>query len=272
MEDEGSRMNMEDPEKRNAESAGRVPDEELQRCCHALDAAKSELDAFLYAVSHDFGAPLRAIQWFSRILLEQYSDNLDAKGQDYLARMQAASQKISQMVDDLLQVSRLTKAEMKMEDVDLSGIARGIADRLLKSAPERSVKFIVAENIHAYCDRPLLTLGLQNLLGNAWKFTGKKEGAVIEFGEFGQSGGGQHGSGRVYFVRDNGIGFDMTYAANRLFRPFQKLHDTLEYPGSGIGLATVNRIIRRSGGKIWAESEKGKGTTIYFILNGDERR
>lgn len=263
MEDEGSRMSMADSEQKPAESASRVPDEELQRCCHDLDAAKNELDAFLYAVSHDFGAPLRAIQWFSRILLEQYSDNLDAKGQDYLARMQAASQKINQMVDDLLQVSRLSKAGMKMEDVDLSEIARGIADRLLKSAPERSVKFIVAESIRAYGDKPLLTLVLQNLLGNAWKFTGKQEGAVIEFG---QSGGRQHGSERVYFVRDNGIGFDMTYAVNRLFKPFQKLHGSLEYPGSGIGLATVNRIIRRFGGKIWAESEKGKGTTIYFIL------
>lgn len=260
MEDEGSRMSMADPEPRHAESAGRGPDAELQRCRLDLDAARSELDAFLYAVSHDLGAPLRAIQWFSRILLEQYSSNLDEKGLHYLTRMQAASEKIDQIVGEMLHMSRLSKAEMKVEDVDLSGIARGIADRLGKSAPERGVKFIVAESIRACGDKPLLTLVLHNLLDNAWKFTGKKEGAVIEFGV------GQYGGEPVYFVRDNGIGFDMTHAATRLFRPFQKLHDTLLYPGSGIGLATVNRIIRRSGGKIWAESEKGKGTTIYFIL------
>lgn len=260
MKDEGSRIGIEDPKQRHAEREIRGPDEELKRCRQDLAAAKSELDAFLYAVSHDLGAPLRAIQWFSRTLLEQYSDNLDEKGQHYLARMQAGSQKIDQIVSDMLHMSRLSKAEMKIEDVDLSGIAHGIADRLGKSAPERGVKFIVADSIRAYGDEPLLTLVLQNLFDNAWKFTGKKEGAVIEFGVE------QHGSERVYFVRDNGIGFDMTRAANRLFKPFQKLHDKSEYPGSGIGLATVNRIIRRSGGKIWAESEKEKGTTVFFIL------
>lgn len=257
-------MSMEDSEQRDAESADRGPDAELKRCSLDLDAARSELDAFLYSVSHDLGAPLRAIQWFSRILLEQYSDSLDEKGLHYLTRMQAASEKIDQIIGDMLHISRLSKAELKVEDVDLSGIARGIADRLGRSAPERGVQFIIAESIRARGDKPLLTLVLQHLLDNAWKFTGKKEGAIIEFGEF---GAGRHGSDeRVYFIRDNGIGFDMTHAAARLFRPFQQLHDTLLYPGSGIGLATANRIIRRSGGKIWAESEKEKGTTIYFIL------
>jgi signal transduction histidine kinase len=259
MKEKGSRMSIEDPLQSHAESEIRRSDEVLKRCSRDLDAARNELDTFLYAVSHDLGAPLRAIQGFSRLLLEQYSASLDEKGQDYLVRIQAASRKIDQMVGDLLHMSRLAK-EMKIEDVALSRIARGIADRLEKSAPERGVKFIVAEDIRAAGDEHLLTLVLKNLLDNAWKFTGKTEGAMIEFGV------GQDGGEPVYFIRDNGIGFAMTHAANRLFKPFQKLHDKLLYPGSGIGLATVNRVIRRSGGEIWAESEKGKGTTIFFTL------
>lgn len=255
----GSRENVEDQDQRCAESEIQGPDEELERCCRDLEAAKSELDALLYAVSHDLGAPLRAIQGFSRILLEKYSGNLDEKGKDYLGRMEAASRKIDRIVGGLLHMSRLSKAAIKIEAVDLSGIARSIAARLGRSAPERDVKFILAEGIRVYGDVSLLSVVIENLLGNAWKFTGKKEGTVIEFGSM------QHGGERVYFVRDNGIGFDMTQA-DRLFKPFQKLHNELKYPGSGIGLAAVSRIIRRSGGKIWAESEKEKGTTISFTL------
>jgi signal transduction histidine kinase len=239
---------------------GQQPDEELRYCLQDLEAAKHELEVFLYAVSHDLRAPLRAIQGFSQILLKKsYSDMLDAKSKDYLARMGAASRRIDQMVIDLLQLSHLAKAGMELEDLDLSGIARRITDCLGKSAPERQVKFMLAEDIRAYGDKHLLTIVLENLLGNAWKFTEKKEGAIIEFGVT------AHGNERAYFVRDNGIGFDMT-RADRLFQPFQKFHNEREFPGSGIGLATVYRIIRRFGGKTWAESEAGKGTAIYFTL------
>lgn len=259
MTDEGNRLGLEIQEERQAESERCGPDDELQRCCDDLEAARGELDALLYAVSHDLGAPLRAVQGFSRLLFEKYSDDLDEKGRDYLARVQAAAQKINQMIADLLQMSRQSRAGMKIAEVDLSGIAGSIADRLGRSAPERGVKFIVAENIRARGDLPLLTLVLKNLFGNVWKFTGGRQGAVIEFGAL------QHDGEQIYFVRDNGIGFDMAFV-DRLFKPFQKLHDELKYPGSGIGLATANRIIRRSAGKIWAESEKNQGTTIYFTL------
>ena len=260
MKAEGHRKSTEDLTRSTQGPAAGSDNESKQSCCHELDELKSELDAFLYAVSHDLGAPIRAIQGFSLILLDQYSDKLDEKGKDYLNRMQAAGRKIDQMVNDLLHISRLATASLKVEEVDLSGIARTIADRLGTSAPERSAKFILAENIRALGDEALFTVVLENLLSNAWKFTKKREHAVIEFGAL------QDGEERIYFVRDNGIGFSMTRAVNRLFKPFQKLHNELEYPGSGIGLATVNRIVRRSGGKIRAASKEGEGTTISFTL------
>lgn len=235
------------------------PDEELRGCLQDLEATKNELEAFLYSISHDLGAPLRAIQGFGRILLKKYSDILDETGKDYLVRMEAASRKIEGMVGELLQISRLSRAGMEIEDLDLSRIARRITDHLGKSDPERRVKFILAENVRAYGDEHLLTVVLEKLLGNAWKFTGKKKDAIIEFGVL------PHGDERIYFVRDNGIGFDMNHA-DRLFQPFQRLHDEREFPGSGVGLATVSRIIRRFGGKTWAESEAGKGAAIYFTL------
>lgn len=261
MREEESSISTENSGEPPAESAIRGSDEAPKNpCCRDRDALKSELDNFLYAVSHDLGAPLRAIQGFSLILLDQYSDRLDEKGQDYLRRLQAASRKIDQMVNDLLQISRLAKASIKYEEVDLSGIARTIADRFGNSAPERDVKFLLAENIRAFGDRALLTLVLENLLDNAWKFTRTKASAVIEFGAM------RDGNERIYFIRDNGIGFRMAHAVNRLFKPFQKLHNALEYPGSGIGLAKTNRIIRRCGGRIWFDSEEKIGTTIFFTL------
>lgn len=233
--------------------------EPSNRCRRDLDAVKSELDAFLYSVSHDLGAPLRAIQGFSLILLEKYSEALDDKGKDYLLRMQAASRKIDQMVNDLLQISRIAKAPLEITEVNLSEIAQGIADRLRKSAPDRRVDFILAENIYASGDQALLTLTLASLLDNAWKFTRKREQAIIEFGVLQEHE-------RVYFVRDNGIGFPMARAAHRLFKPFQQLNKPLEYPGNGIGLAKVNRIIRRLGGNIWFESKEEEGATFFFTL------
>lgn len=244
-----------DPDE-SGESGIRGPAED---CCNELDEVRGELDAFLYAVSHDLGAPLRAIQGFSRLLAEQYAEQLDAKGQDYLARMQAASRKIDQMIDDLLQISRLSRGSIKIRNIDLSGIVREIIEELRQSAPERDVQFIVEGDTRAVGDKHLIAVVLENLLGNAWKFTRKKDGAVIEFGV------AQDGREPVYFVRDNGIGLPPTQI-HRLFKPFQKLHNDLEYPGSGIGLTKVSRLIRRFGGKIRAESEEGKGTTIFFTL------
>jgi light-regulated signal transduction histidine kinase (bacteriophytochrome) len=259
MKDEGDRMSLEIREERQAESERRGPDQELRRCRHDLEAARGELDALLYAVSHDLGAPLRAVQGFSRILFEKYSDNLDDKGQDYLVRVQAAAQKLNQMVADLLQISRHSRAGMKIADVDLSGIAGSIADRLGRSAPERGVKFIVAENIRAHGDLPLLTLVLKNLLGNAWKFTANKEEAIVEFG-FALIDGTE-----TFFVRDNGAGFDMAFSS-RLFGAFQRLHQEREFPGAGIGLSMAQRIVNRHGGRIWAEGKVGEGATFYFTL------
>lgn len=262
MREEEQRISTDTSEQRPPEEKKKIrgADEQKNPCCRDLDAQKSELDAFLYSVSHDLGAPLRAIQGFSLILLDQYSDKLDAKGKDYLLRMQAASRKIDHMVNDLLQISRLANAPMKIEEVDLSTIARGIVDRLGKTAPERSVTFILAEDIRVVGDKALLTHALENLLDNAWKFTRTTDNAVIEFGAR------QDDGERIYFIRDNGIGFSMVHAANRLFKPFQKLHNAHEYPGSGTGLAKVNRIIRRCGGKIWFESKEEKGTTLFFTL------
>jgi light-regulated signal transduction histidine kinase (bacteriophytochrome) len=259
MKDAGNRSSFLSPEERRAESERCGPDQELQSCRHDLEAARAELDALLYAVSHDLGAPLRAVQGFSRILFERYSGNLDEKGRDYLARVQAAARKLDQMIADLLHMSRHSRVEMKIEEVDLSGIAGSIADRLGGSAPERGVKFIVAENIRAHGDPPLLTLVLKNLLGNAWKFTHKTEHAVIEFGVL-----TDHNES-VYFVRDNGAGFDMAYGG-KLFNPFQRVHKAEDFPGTGIGLATVKRIVERHGGRIWIEGWIGKGATVYFTI------
>jgi light-regulated signal transduction histidine kinase (bacteriophytochrome) len=262
LQDEDSRTSHEEKEQRHSQGANLGLPEELLRCRRELDAARSELDAFLHAVSHDLGAPLRAIQGFSRLIVEQYAEKLDEKGQDHLVRIQAAALKIDRMIDELLRMSRLAKVETVIKDVDLSGIARRIADHLGESAPSRDVRFIVADGVHTPGDEQLMTIVLQHLLDNAWKFTGKNDHGVIEFGS------GQVGGEQVYFVKDNGIGFDMSYAAGRLFRPFQQLADVREFPGSGsgMGLATVTRIIRRTGGRVWAESEKEKGTTIFFTI------
>lgn len=259
MKDAGNRLNPGSPEESRADGERCGPDEELRRCRHDLEAARGELDALLYAVSHDLGAPLRSVQGFSRILSEKYSGNLDEKGRDYLARVQAAAQKLNQMIDALLQMSRQSRVEMNITEVDLSGIAGSIVDRLGRSAPERAVKFIVAENIHAHGDLRLITLALTNLLGNAWKFTANKEEAIIEFGSELIDGN------QTFIVRDNGAGFDMALSS-RLFGAFQRLHQEREFPGTGVGLSLVQRVVHRHGGRIWAEGKVGEGATFYFTL------
>jgi signal transduction histidine kinase len=224
-----------------------------------LEQSNKELEAFAYSVSHDLRAPLRSIDGFSQVLLEDYNDKLDASGKNYLQRVRAAAQRMGELIDDLLVLSRVTRYEMKHEKVDLSALAREVTDELQKAQPERKVTSIIAGSLTANGDTNLLRIATTNLLDNAWKFTGKHPDARIEFGAIQKDGE------TVYFVRDDGVGFDMKYA-DKLFTPFQRLHTASEFPGTGIGLAIVQRIVHRHGGKIWVESKIEKGTTVYFTL------
>ena len=224
-----------------------------------LAAVNKELEAFAYSVSHDLRAPLRSIGGFSQALLEDYESDLDAIGQDYLRRVVAASQHMGQLIDDLLQLSRLTRREMRREQVDLSALARSVAARLREAEPHRHVEFVIAERVFARGDERLLTVVLENLLGNAWKFTSRRPEARIEFGVT------RHDGQTAYYVRDDGAGFDMTYAG-RLFRPFQRLHSEGDFEGTGIGLTTVQRVVHRHGGRVWASGKPDQGATFYFTL------
>ena len=224
-----------------------------------LLSANQELEAFSYSVSHDLRAPLRGIDGFSLALLEDYADKLDEDGKDYLHRVRAATQRMGILIDDLLNLSRVTRSEMRRENTDLGAIARSVALELQKTQPERRAEFRIEEGLQAFVDSHLIKIVLENLLGNAWKFTSKRESACIEFGRAPGDGG------FTYYVRDDGAGFDPTYA-DRLFGAFQRLHDKNEFPGTGVGLATVQRIIHRHGGRIWAESAVERGATFYFTL------
>lgn len=225
-----------------------------------LEAANKELEAFAYSVSHDLRAPLRSIDGFSQVVLEEYAPRLDEQGKDYLQRVRAGSQRMAQLIDDLLQLSRVTRSEMHREKVDLTAVAWSITQELQRAHPERKVEFVVAPEVVAEGDPRLLRVVLENFLNNAWKFTGQHPIARIEFGVMDGE------DGKVYFVRDDGVGFDMAYA-DKLFGAFQRLHGSTEFSGTGIGLATVQRIIHRHGGRVWAEGEVGKGATFYFTLS-----
>ena len=224
-----------------------------------LETANKELEAFSYSVSHDLRAPLRSIDGFSQALLEDYSDKLDALGQNYLERVRLATQRMAQLIDDLLHLSRVTRSEMRRETVDLSAIAQMIVTELQTTQPERQVEFVIAPGLLGDGDVRLLRIVLENLLGNAWKFTAKHPGARIEFGQ------SSHSGTHTYFVRDDGTGFDMTYV-DKLFGAFQRLHALDQFEGTGIGLATVQRIIHRHGGRVWAEGAVAQGATFYFTL------
>jgi PAS domain S-box-containing protein len=225
-----------------------------------LLAANKELEAFSYSVSHDLRAPLRHINGFSQALLEDYADKLDEEGKGYLREVRAASREMAQLIDDVLQLARVTRSEMHSEVVNLSETARLVVAELHKGDAERAVAVTVEEGIVARGDKRLLRIMLSNLLGNAWKFTLKREQAEIAFGRE------QEVSGEtIYFVRDNGAGFDMAYAG-KLFGAFQRLHTASEFEGTGIGLATVQRIVNRHGGRVWAEGAIGLGATFYFTL------
>jgi signal transduction histidine kinase len=224
-----------------------------------LEHKNRELESFSYAVSHDLRAPLRRIDSFSRALLESQGERLDEQGRRYLERVREASQHMSQLIDDVLYLSRVTQADLRDQEVDLSGLVTLILSRLQESEPARLVETKVRPGVVVTGDGQLLRIVLENLLENAWKFTGKKREARIEFGVTQASGE------PTYFVRDNGAGFDMTYA-DRLFGPFQRLHPQEEFAGSGIGLATVQRIIHRHGGQVSAEGLVGQGATFQFTL------
>lgn len=224
-----------------------------------LEATNRELEAFAYSVSHDLRAPLRAIDGFSQVLMEDYAGKLDAEGADHLRRVRAATQRMGELIDGLLGLSRLTRQEIRSESVDLSALARSVAQSLIEAEPTRQVDLVIAEGARVQGDRHLLEVALQNLLSNAWKFTRKQPLARVEFGTHEENGK------TVFFVGDNGAGFDMAYAG-KLFGAFQRLHSQGEFQGHGIGLATVQRIIRRHGGRIWAEGEVGKGAKFSFSL------
>ncbi|HEX5055034.1 MAG TPA: PAS domain S-box protein [Gammaproteobacteria bacterium] len=225
-----------------------------------LEAANQELESFSYSVSHDLRAPLRSMDGFSAALLKSYGEKLDERARDYLWRIRGSSQRMAQLIDDLLNLSRLGRQQMRKEPVDLTALAGMVADELRRAEPKRSVEFTAQPGLEGYGDPNLLKIVLENLLGNAWKYTGRRERARIEFG------GSIQKNRTVYFVRDNGAGFDMAFA-DRLFAAFQRLHSPNEFPGTGIGLATVKRIIQRHGGDIWGQSEPEAGATFFFTLD-----
>lgn len=235
-------------------------EELVEERTNELTAVNKELEAFSYSVSHDLRAPLRSIDGFSQAMLEDYAVTLDDTGHDYLRRIRAAAQKMGQLIDAMLDLSRVTRRELQKETVDLSAIAQDALKELQNSEPEREVACTIQPGVPAKGDRQLLRIVMANLLGNAWKYTSKHSQAQIEFGSKVENGE------TIYFVRDNGAGFDMAYA-DKLFGAFQRMHRDDEYPGSGVGLATVSRIINKHGGRIWAESAPGKGATFYFTLD-----
>ena len=224
-----------------------------------LEMSNKELQSFSYSVSHDLRTPLRAIEGFSSALLRSHASQLDARGQDYLQRVRAATQRMSLLIDDLLSLARTTRAEMKRREVDLSELAQRSARELQEAHPERQVQFVIQPELTADVDPQLIRVVLDNLLGNAAKFSGKKPDARVEFGRT------LHNGSDTFFVRDNGVGFDMNYAG-KLFGVFQRLHSSAEFEGTGIGLANVHRVIVRHGGTIWADSEPGRGATFFFTL------
>ena len=233
-------------------------EQRVQQRTAQLEGTNKELEAFSYSVSHDLRAPLRTIRGFSEVLLEQYRPQLDARGQDYLRRTCEAGVQMDKLIEDLLKLSRVGRSEMQNAEINLSTIAQQIAADLAKTEPGRTVEFAIAPGVTAVGDERLLRLVIDNLLRNAWKFTRKQTEARIEFSR-------ENGDNSAYFVRDNGVGFDMAYAA-KLFGVFQRLHSSAEFTGSGVGLAIVQRIVNRHGGKVWADAKVNAGATFYFTL------
>ncbi|MBD3315377.1 MAG: PAS domain S-box protein, partial [Chitinivibrionales bacterium] len=234
-------------------------EEALRRRTEELAAANKELESFSYSVSHDLRAPLRTATGFSDFLLEDYGDVLDEEGKELVKRIKDSTAKMNALIDDLLSLSRISRQEIEYQEVDLSNMARAFIEELKRTNPERKVKIDIQEHLVVQGDPRLLDLALSNLLRNAWKYSGKTENPSIEFGAF------ERGEATAYYVRDNGAGFEPSQA-EKLFAPFQRLHPESDFPGTGVGLAIVDRVIRRHGGRVWAEGQPGKGACFYFIL------
>lgn len=234
-------------------------EEALRHAKAVAEAASKELEAFSYSVAHDLRAPLRSIDGFSQALLEDCADRLDADGQRYLTHVRESAQQMGELIDDLLSLSRVTRAELRRERVDVTALVRSVLESLRESQPDREVDLVVQDGLVAQADPRLLDVAFTNLLGNAWKFTSKRTSARIEFAAKADV------YPPVYFVRDNGAGFDAKYA-DKLFGVFQRLHAAHEFEGTGIGLATVRRIVTRHGGQVWAEGQVDRGATFYFTL------
>ncbi len=238
-------------------------EERVEARTEQLNASNKELEAFSYSISHDLRSPLRTIDGFSQVLLEDYHESLNKQGQDYLSRMRAGVQRMAQQIDNILKLSRVSRGEMKNEELDLTDLANKVVAELKIMEPERVVDVNIQSGLKDIGDPRLLQAVLDNLIGNAWKYTSKKKKASIEFGL-------KEANGKsVYFISDNGAGFDMAHS-DKLFGTFQRLHTESEFPGTGIGLATVQRIIRRHGGNVWAESEVEKGASFFFTLQDEK--
>jgi signal transduction histidine kinase len=239
-------------------SAAKLARETSRRFAQNLEEANRELESFSYSVSHDLRAPLRAIDGFSQILADECQEKLDEKERGYLGRIRAGCIRMNGLIDDMLALSRVTRREMRKRSIDLSGLARSVVEEMRQAHPDRSIEVVIEDGVVAPGDVALLRIVLENLLGNAWKFTSKQPRPRIEFGV-------QPGGQPVYFIRDNGAGFDMRYK-EKLFGVFQRLHHAAEFEGTGIGLATVRRVVNRHGGRVWAEGDIGRGATFYFSL------
>jgi len=246
-------------ERREAERHIRELNASLEQRTLELEAINRELEAFSYSVSHDLRAPLRGVDGFSQALMEDYGDQLDATARDYLRRIRAGTQRMGRLIDDLLHLSRISRTELVPERVDMSALAESVAAELQGRDPARQLDLVIQPGLCAQGDSHLLQVVLENLLGNAWKFTAGKAPARIEFAARAEDGA------QAFYVRDNGAGFDMAYVG-KLFGAFQRLHGDAEFPGTGIGLATVKRIVARHGGRVWAEGAVDGGATFYFTL------
>jgi light-regulated signal transduction histidine kinase (bacteriophytochrome) len=231
-----------------------------QRTVH-LERANKNLAAFTYSAAHDLRTPLRALSGFAEVLVEEYGDRLEETGRGYAGLIQEATEHMGALLDDLLHLSQVSRTGMNLQDVDLSAEVTAVCGQLRTHDPGRRVRVTIEDGVRAIADPPLIRTVLVNLLGNAWKFTGGREDASIEFGTTLADD-----APLCYYVRDNGAGFDSAYVG-KLFQPFQRLHDASEFPGTGIGLASVQRIIDRHGGRTWAEGAVGRGATIYFTLD-----